>query len=241
MSKTADKLETTLAGKPVEYRVSRSHDAKEPRIDIDIRGIRVILPRDGTEEPEELLADNAAWILEKHAKYEQYREQAPERIFEPGETFPYHGETHVLVVESRSKHEVTNGTIRLRQSAVSQSSLKRVLENFYRARAREYLTERADHYAAEMDVTYEKLELRNQRTRWGSCSTTGTLSLNWRLMMGPPGVIDYVIVHELAHLREANHTRRFWQVVENQMPNYTEKANWLDQNSTQLIFSEEDL
>jgi len=92
-----------------------------------------------------------------------------------------------------------------------------------------------------MDVEYDKIEIRNQRTKWGSCSTSGTLGLNWRLMMAPPAVARYIIVHELAHLREQNHTDEFWRLVAEFDADYEEHAQWLQENSTQLIFSEADL
>jgi predicted metal-dependent hydrolase len=92
-----------------------------------------------------------------------------------------------------------------------------------------------------MDVEYEQIQIRNQRTKWGSCSTTGTLGLNWRLMMAPPEIVDYIVVHELAHLRESNHTDSFWSLVAEHDPDYEEHSRWLEENSTQLIFSREDL
>ncbi|MFA9427351.1 M48 family metallopeptidase [Natronorubrum sp. A-ect3] len=98
-----------------------------------------------------------------------------------------------------------------------------------------------DAYADRMDVEYENLELRNQRTRWGSCSTGGTISLNWRLIMAPPNVIDYLVVHELAHLTEQHHGREFWQRVGEYISDYKEKAEWLEENSAKLVFSEEDV
>lgn len=131
--------------------------------------------------------------------------------------------------------------IRFRRSVVEQSSVKQVLETVYRNRVRSHLTERADHYAKRMGVTYKTIELRNQRTRWGSCSTGGTLSLNWRLVMTPPDVIDYIVVHELAHLIEQNHGEEFWQTVRKYVPDYEEKADWLVENSATVIFTEADL
>jgi len=241
MSKTTECRETTLAGHPVEYEVRRSEDATEPRVDIDIRGVQVILPEESDESPEALLSDNLNWVLETKRKYDTYRERAPDRLFEPGETFPYLGDDHEIVVEPRPAHGVGNGEIRLRQSAVDQSSLKRVLENFYRTRAREHLTDRATAFADSMELSYDRIELRNQRTRWGSCSTNGVLSFNWRLVMAPPDVIDYVVVHELAHLRESDHNDRFWELVEMEIPEYRELSDWLDANSVDLIFSKDDL
>ena len=240
MSKTRSR-NIDLLGTNIEYDVRQSGDATEPRIDVDIHGVTVVVPDTDDTRPSELLKENAAWVIDKHRSYESYRDQVPNRRFNAGERFPFLGVDRELVIDSRSKHGVTDETIQLRQSAVDQSSVKTVLRNFYRSRARDHLTDRLDHYAEQMGVGYEKLELRNQRTRWGSCSTGGTISLNWRLIMAPPDVIDYLVVHELAHLTEQHHGREFWQRVGEYVPEYKEKAEWLEQNSAKLIFSEEDL
>lgn len=231
----------TVGSEPVEYQVTRSVDATEPRIDVGMHGVTIVLPTDSELDPDQLLHENSSWVLEKKKKYDSYREDAPERQFQEGETFPYLGEEYELVIEPRSQAEVSGETLRLRQSAVEQSSTKRALENFYRRRAREHLVSRADHYAEEMGVEYNKIEIRNQRTKWGSCSTSGTLGLNWRLMMAPPNVIDYIVVHELAHLREANHTDEFWRLVANHCPDYQDHVAWLTENSARLIFDTTDL
>nr|WP_256407204.1 SprT family zinc-dependent metalloprotease [Halorubrum rutilum] len=228
-------------GNPIEYEVRRSADASEPRIDVDIHGVTVVLPESEDARSSRLLKENAAWVVDQQRKYDTYREQAPDRTFEAGEVFPVLGEDREVVIEPRRKHDVDEDSIRLRKSAVEQSTVKQVLENFYRRRARDYLTDRTDHYAERMGVEYEKIELRNQRTRWGSCSTGGTISLNWRLIMAPPEVVDYLVVHELAHLTEQHHGREFWQLVGEHVSNYKEKAKWLEQNSTNLIFTKSDL
>lgn len=233
--------EIDLLGNSTEYEVRRSTDATEPRIDVDIHGVTVVLPKSDDVQPAEFLKENAAWVVEKQRSYDTHRAQIPDRTFEAGEHFPYLGDDRELVVEPCRTHEVCEDVIRLRQSAVDQSSVKQVLANFYRGRAREYLTDRVDHYAECMGVDYENLELRNQRTRWGSCSTAGTISLNWRLVMAPPEVIDYLVVHELAHLTEQHHGRAFWRRVREHVPDYKESAQWLEENSVKLIFSEEDL
>jgi predicted metal-dependent hydrolase len=88
-----------------------------------------------------------------------------------------------------------------------------------------------------LGVGYEQIQIRNQKTRWGSYSTkTGTLSLNLRLLMAPPDVIDYVIVHELAHAEHPNHGARFWRLVERHVPGCESKDEWLEENGTRLVF-----
>jgi predicted metal-dependent hydrolase len=233
--------EIDLLGTTVEYEIRQSAEATEPRIDVDIHGVVIVVPETGEKRPAALLQENAAWVLDKQRSYEAHRGRAPERIFEVGEQFPVFGKDRELVVELRQGHALTEDSIRLRQSAVGRSSIRQVLRNFYRKRAREHFTDRLDCYTERVGVEYERLELRNQRTRWGSCSTGGTISLNWRLVMAPRDVIDYLVVHELAHLTEQHHGAEFWQLIEEHIPEYNQRAAWLERNSAKLIFSEDDL
>jgi hypothetical protein len=240
MAKT-QRREVELLGNTIGYDVRYSSDATNPRIDVDIHGVTVVVPESDNTHPTTLLQENATWVIEKTRKYETYREQVPERRYEEGAVFPYLGEECEVVVERRPSSDVSDGTIRLAQHHVEETSVKRALETLYRRKARETFDERADHYAGEMGVEYQRIDVRNQRTKWGSCSTSGTLGLNWRLMMGPMEVVEYVVIHELAHLQEPNHGEAFWSLVAEHDPEYQAHANWLEENSTRLIFSDEDL
>ncbi|GAB7012624.1 M48 family metallopeptidase [Halolamina salina] len=233
--------EIELLGNTIEYEVRHSINASKPRIDVDIHGVTVVLPEPSSVTPAELLRDNAAWVVEKMRGFEKYREQVPERQFEEGESFPYLGEEHEVVVEQRPSSSVGDDTLRLAKHHVEDTSIERALETLYRRNARQRFERRADHFAKEMGVEYEKIEVRNQRTKWGSCSSNGTLGLNWRLMMAPPEIVDYVVVHEIAHLREANHGSDFWSLVAEHDPEYEDHSEWLTENSARLVFSEDDL
>jgi len=241
MSQTTPKRTTTLAGEEVTYEVSRSDDATKPRIDAGIDGITVVLPTTIDEDPETILNENAGWVLEKKTKFDRYRDEIPDRTFEAGEQFPYLGEDYELVIEPRQKSEVVDETIRLRKSAVEQSSVERALRNFYQREAREHFSERLSHFADQMNLNYGNIEIRSQRTRWGSCSTNGTISLNYRLLMAPIEIIDYVVIHELAHIREQNHTEAFWSLVNEYDPKCQKHVAWLNKNSVQLTLSKNDL
>jgi predicted metal-dependent hydrolase len=240
MAKT-QRQEVDLFGESVEYEVRYSSDATKPRIDVDIHGVTVVVPESEEVPPAELLKENAAWVTEKTRQYDAYREEIPERHFEKGAVFPYLGEDHEIVIEKRSSSSIETGKFRLAKHHVEEKSIKRALETLYRRKAGETFEERADHFAAEMSVEYEQMEIRRQRTRWGSCSTTGTLGLNWRLMMAPMEIIDYIVIHELAHLRVSDHTDSFWNLVAEYDPDYEDHARWLEENSVKLIFSEADL
>ena len=111
--------------------------------------------------------------------------------------------------------------------AVSEAATRRV--------ARELVTAAADDEARALGVRYERIAIRDQRTRWGSCSSRGTLSFNWRLALAPHSVLDYVVVHELCHLREPNHSPRFWALVAERRPGWRAERDWLREHGAELL------
>ena len=111
--------------------------------------------------------------------------------------------------------------------ALSHKKVRQALDRFLRTTASHYILQRVPQWAAKMEIDYTKIQLREQRSRWGSCSSTGTLNFNWRLVHAPPAVVDYVIIHELAHRNEMNHSARFWRIVANFDPAHQEHRGWL--------------
>jgi predicted metal-dependent hydrolase len=111
----------------------------------------------------------------------------------------------------------------------------RVSESEARQGARELVSALAEEEAAQLGVAYERIRIGGQRTLWGSCSSRGTLSFNWRLVLAPQEVLDYVVVHELCHLRVPNHSRRFWALVERHRPHWREQRAWLREHGPELL------
>lgn len=111
---------------------------------------------------------------------------------------------------------------------------KSALDARYRQAAKEYIPRRVEHYLPMTGGRYERITIRAQKTRWGSCSARGTLSFNWKLMLAPPDVLDYVVVHELCHLTYMNHSREFWEAVERVMPDYRTRRRWLKEHGSEL-------
>ena len=108
-------------------------------------------------------------------------------------------------------------------------------EKELRERAKSVLAQRTAYFARQIGVTYGRITVRDQKTRWGSCSQTGNLNFNFRLILAPPEVLDYVVVHELCHRRQMNHSAQFWQEVAQVLPDYRKRKAWLTENGWRLM------
>jgi predicted metal-dependent hydrolase len=156
-----------------------------------------------------------------------------------GRGVPYKGgELELRVVDDaslgRSKLEERDGVLLLRRSPEDDAHTHDLLRAWYVDRAREAFEARAAHWAAAMKLTYQKIRIADQRTLWGSCTMEGTLSFNWRVVMAPPETLDYLVIHELAHLRELNHSKRFWAIVSAFCPEWKTHRRWLKDHSRRL-------
>ena len=231
-----------------EYETVKSDRASRPRIDVDIRGIKVVIPSGSGLDPEKLIEQKQDWIEEKVEKFAEHRKKIPEREFEKGAQWPYLGQSHTLEVKdseskrvggSESKDE--NPKIQLNQQKIERTSIREELEYFYREEARTYITDLVEKWAGKLNYVYDKIFIRNQRTKWASCSSKSNLNFNFRLMMAPPEIIEYIVIHELCHLKHPNHGARFTRHLSRHCPSYESHEQWLQDNSVKLIFTEEDL
>jgi len=169
-----------------------------------------------------------------------------QRQFISGETLLYMGEPHTLeVIPTQTGKRTTVGRqvnllrVRLRAGVPPDQQAKEVrsaLESWYRMQAKLHLSQRTAELAKQHGFKYEKITIKGQQTRWGSCSTLGNLNFNWRLMLAPVGAIDYVIIHELCHLREHNHSSKFWALVERYCPAYESWERWMGDHHADLTF-----
>lgn len=181
----------------------------------------------------EFIENHAEWIEKKRAEALATLPATP-RQYVPGEIFRYLGDEYPLeIVNGQSKALVLEDHFKLAES--SQMNARLVFERWYRAEARHILSERVNLYASQHGFQHEKIGITSARTRWGSCSTNGSLNFSWRLIMAPMEAIDYVVVHELAHTVHHNHSKRFWKKVEKILPDYKERRKWLRKNGPGLM------
>jgi predicted metal-dependent hydrolase len=212
--------------------------------------IAILIQRDGKvivraplRTPERLITafveSKSGWINEKKALV-QKQVAVPTRQFANGEKFLLLGEEiqlRFVQAETQRGALILQDEFTLSTKAAPQA--REIFEKWYKARALMVLTERVDHFAKKHGFHYEKLRITSARTRWGSCSSKGTLSFTWRLIMAPLAVVDYVVIHELAHLKIKNHSSVFWAEVARLMPTYKSHRDWLKKNGRFLTLDGE--
>jgi predicted metal-dependent hydrolase len=160
-------------------------------------------------------------------------DRARDAVAARGDTVPYLGRTLALVTDSPRRMRVARrGDILLVPAGEDR---KPALERWYRRAARAEIEPRLDRACALAGTSYSRLTIRGQRTRWASCSRTGAMSFNWRLLLAPEPVLDYVVWHEVCHLEVMDHSSRFWRLLASRSPGYREQLRWLKVNGATLV------
>jgi len=234
-----------LAEREVDYQIHRS-DRKSVILTVDPeQGLVVRCPkRFSRSRLEAILRKKARWILDKQAHAQRLQAQREQREWKPGMMLPFRGNWYPLNLGSGRR----GSTLRLDEGRLELCSpeaggflpmepglLRDQIINAYKAIARKEIPRRVQHFQERLGLSPRRVSVREQKRRWGSCSSKGSLNFNWRLMLAPPEVMDYVIVHELCHLKELNHSTRFWAHVGQVLPNYSVCKIWLRENGSGLF------
>jgi predicted metal-dependent hydrolase len=188
-----------------------------------------------------VLADKARWIAATLQRVAREAEQVVPRRLEDGQTLPFAGRTLRLALYAgapagRYRAVLEGEALALRIHDLEQETIRRALEAWYRQQARTVFGERLATYNAVYGFTFGRVAIKEQKSRWGSCSRQGNLNFNWRLLLAPLPVLDYVVIHELCHLKELNHAARFWALVARACPDYAARRRWLRQHGRTLQF-----
>ena len=189
---------------------------------------------------QDFLCAHQGWIEANLQRYQVLRAANPRKEYREGESFPLLGETFRLRFEAcetrkpcfrQDGNELVCGIPlekwRLFDPASAHPELAPALASFYASFAKTIMTERIRIFSDRMGLEPSAVRFRSQKTRWGSCSSQGRISLNWRLAIAALEVIDYVVVHELSHLKHYNHSAAFWRLVATQVPDYARLRGWL--------------
>ncbi len=206
---------------------------KENRKTVSIRitdnaTIIVKAPRYATKKDiETVLLQHLGWIEKGLTRAREKQKWTQSHQFRPGEKFLYLGKLYPLQITQTQQTALIFENEKFYLNKKYQTQAREVFINWYKRQALENFRTRARIFAPLLAVEYRRIKLSSARTRWGSCSSQGNINIVWRLIMAPQWVIDYVIVHELSHLRYMNHSRAFWITVAQIYPQYQQAKQWL--------------
>jgi len=216
--------------------VKRTNRKKTASIKIEQGVVQVIVPKNlPQKEIDDLLKQKSDWIRKKLIIQQSVPVSKPKE-FVSGESFTYLGRNYRLKVLTgqlqpvKLKQGYLQVTVPVEQKS-DQALIRKLLQDWYLDRASEKLEQKTVKYAQQIGVQPSKIRVREYKSRWGSCSVRGEVSYNWRIIISPNPVVDYVVVHELCHLIHHNHSKQYWNQVRSIVPDYQSKRDWLKTNA----------
>jgi predicted metal-dependent hydrolase len=215
----------------MEYSIRRSDRAHRVRVTVEPDGsVVVVIPRRAPERhAAAAVRELTPWIERRLSEVQASRTAIADR----GETVPFLGQTLALAPEPGRTRVTRRGhTLVVPADPVQQ---RRALELWFRRQAALEIARRLDAACAAAGLAYGKLTIRAQKTRWASCSRSGAMSFNWRLLLAPPEVLDYVVWHEVCHLAVMDHSARFWALLARHQPGYETQRAWLRRHGNTLV------
>ena len=224
-----------LGDRHIHYTLRRSPRRCSIALLIDERGLRVAAPFAAPQQAiDDLLHEHAAWVLRKVGDWEQKR--PPRLNWMAGEQIMYAGQALMLAVEPGIETpQIADNRLLVGPPALTPKSIEARVRTWLKRRALDLYQRRCAAYSEQLGLPAPALRLSNARTRWGSCHASGRISMNWRLIQAPPEWVDYVAAHEVAHLREMNHSAAFWRTVATLVPDYAERRAALRRNASRYL------
>jgi len=223
----------------ININIVRTNRKKTIAVKVNQGDVSVSVPKNASLSHIETVINNKSkWIQQKLLQQENY---TPLKVheFRAGETFLYLGQERTLdcVTGIRSAIELDEQKITLySHRPLKAVTIKNRLNKWYRAQAQLYLSLRTRELAENIGLKPRRINTRTYRSRWGCCSSNREITYNWQIIMAPEHIIDYLIVHELCHMKEHNHSPRYWSHVAAVLPDYKQSKKWLDQNGHQFHF-----
>lgn len=229
----------------IHYELCWSNKRKTLGISVRSDKVSVTAPEGTTEEKiKQLLMKKAPWIRKQLQDYQEINPFMQERDFFSGEKLPYLGRLYRLKVVKEANLQTSHfkfqqGTfIATVPDFLSETEYRHVIYPLYKAwviaRATTFTQERLHRFTVKVREKPTNIQIKEQKQRWGSCTPDGKILLNWRIFLAPASVVDYVLVHELAHLKDMNHSADFWNTIKMILPNYEDKKEWLRINGRKL-------
>ncbi|WP_411167753.1 M48 family metallopeptidase [Clostridium sp. MB05] len=221
--------------KDIEYELIR-RKRKIPSLIVEAGGaVKLIVPESFTiEDVEKILENKLYWIYTKRSEFEDLNNSKVNRQFRSGQGFLYLGSSYRLEVTENTDKDLKlyRGRFYLKKTKISEG--RELFKVFYKEKGMKKVEQIVEKYRKQMGVKTKNIRIMELQNRWGSCSDEGNLNFHWKSLMAPLSIIEYIVVHELAHLISKNHNEEFWNTIDKVMPDYEKRKKWLRDNGASL-------
>ena len=236
-----------LSASPLKYQIRRSDRAKKTRIIVTIEKIEVVAPPKISERRiQAFVSSQENWILDALKRVRHRVQTTPSlapTLYVEGATVPFQGRQIPLTIQpgsaKRLRVQFSNqrfvAYLPSNQLENSSEQIKTALEVWMKHHAKQLALQLIEKHSPKHQLFPRNLRIKTQKTRWGSCGPRNDINLNWLLLLAPPVIMEYVVIHELCHIKHKNHSQDFWQLVATHMPDYLQHRRWLKQHGASLM------
>ena len=238
MSTRREKMNSaTFGNSKIKYRVKKSPRRNTTQITVNRLGVEIRTPsKKSQKQIDSLVQKNARWIYKKQLLAKEEKLFKP--TFEHGSRLPFFGRNYLLDVKETKKSEsfsLKNGKFIAQVNKISKIRVRKLYLEWSKEKALPLLEKSVKKYSKKIKSDYSKILVKNQKNRWGSVSKNGTINFNQKLIRAPSKIVDYVVAHEVCHLKIPNHSSNYWKLLKSVMPDYEEKKEWLRINKQYLL------
>lgn len=235
---------TKTCAKPFPFEFSVVRSARRRSISIEVSGARVIVrsPHGISESVlHEFLREKEIWVQQKIHTQQEALAAIPHYSYSAASRLPYMGREVTLVIGTGSSARVVLHDTHLhvllsrRRRLSAPEQTRQLVQAWYQQQALDLLTEKTRVLAAAMGLVHAGVSVRATRSKWGHCTSRGAIQYNWQIILAPEPIVDYLVAHEVSHLRHHNHSRAFWQLVESVCPDFDVCRRWLKSHGQQLV------
>jgi hypothetical protein len=229
----------------IPYYIIKSKRIKTSEIIVDSDRVTIRTPLNkNLSEIRRIVSDKASWIIKKQKEYKEAIPQIIKPTFEEGSTLPYLGRNYPLRIlkenHSENNIDLIDGEFIIRiksskETTDSKTVIKKLYEGWLIQNAQSLFKHKVEEYSEKLGVQPDKVNLKNLKNRWGSMTKEGSLNLNINVLKAPEDIIDYIILHELCHLKIKEHSHHYWDYLRRYMPDYQQKIDWLKVHGAILV------
>ena len=190
-------------------------------------------------EIQRLVLDKASWILKKQKEYRETIPEVTRPSFKENTTLPYLGANYPLKINKGQNNDGINlvdrkFVIESKSTKITSNRLKKLYDNWLREKSQSLYEDKVEKHSKKLGVRIKRIAIKNLRNRWGSLTNSGVINLNLNLIKAPEDIIDYIVLHELCHLKIKEHSHHYWDLVRKYVPDYQDKEDWLRANADRV-------